>query len=700
VNPSGWYRFLLACLLISSLRCLYAVEGPGSFNNLEEVHLGGSRNSDQNLTLSVGSGLLQFRGTWAPILQGQKTIGLYLNGLGTFSYVSTFTSEQPVFTHNLKEWTSLSPTKNAGLLSVSIPFKEARILLAGCPRPRWDGSPSAPSEATYQVFERRWKKVEEYVPFHLLAIQAANAPLKTVAFVELEDGDKRFAYKYDGVDKWEETLSFLRGYPNPRPELKDVSFLLPLSRQFIGWDPRKGQQGPAHFLLTALDVDLRTRDNRQADMVVQETILPLEDGLQVFPFSFWTSLVTDKDTRHLRMKGIFDGAGNPLEFNHIQNRLVVRLPAAARRGVPFTLRLEYSGDFLIRPEEDNYWELPVREGWYPTPERYGSEWYTFHGTIRTTGDWIAFLPGETVRQEKDGDWNLVETCTTQPICFATILAGKYYLDEVSQDGLKVRIATYGFKPGPANEIFKTQAFNVIRYYERFLGPFPFKEFVIIEKNDWGYGQAPPGMMYITRDAFEQMMTAKQLQAYADVAEALKRRGNYHYVRPNLKTMDVRHVFAHEIAHQYWGTVVKMPSPMEQWVTESFAEYCAGLFERDYKGNSLWERNLSHWKEGAESVTKKAPIPLANDLRFSNPSEAFYARRNLLYDKGPILLASLHQELGDKVFLTWLKSIQTNFRWKFVSTKQLFDLLGFITKKNYKDFYDDYYWDLGLPPLKK
>ena len=36
------------------------------------------------------------------------------------------------------------------------------------------------------------------------------------------------------------------------------------------------------------------------------------------------------------------------------------------------------------------------------------------------------------------------------------------------------------------------AFIVIKYYEGFLGPFPFRELNIIEINDYGWGQAPPG----------------------------------------------------------------------------------------------------------------------------------------------------------------------------------------------------------------
>ncbi|MBP1773639.1 MAG: hypothetical protein H6P99_2802 [Holophagaceae bacterium] len=92
-------------------------------------------------------------------------------------------------------------------------------------------------------------------------------------------------------------------------------------------------------------------------------------------------------------------------------------------------------------------------------------------------------------------------------------------------------------------------------------------------------------------------------------------------------------------------------------------------------------------------------PLANDIQFEDRRESYFARRDLLYAKGPLLLHALHEELGEQVFLTWLKSSQTNFRWKFANTQRLFDLLKFITKKDYTPFLNDHFWGLGLPEVK-
>src|SRR6266536_3581698 len=156
-------------------------------------------------------------------------------------------------------------------------------------------------------------------------------------------------------------------------------------------------------------------------------------------------------------------------------------------------------------------------------------------------------------------------------------------------------------------------------------------------------------------------------------------------------------FAHEIAHQYWGHAVKMPSHEEQWLTESFAEYSAALFLKQIKGNATYNLLVNHWKTRASFATDAAPIPLANLVSVPNDFVTRFAiRTGLIYDKGALLLATLHKELGDDMFLTFLKSYQKSFRWKFGSTKTVAGLLQYLTKKDYAPFFAANYWGTGMP----
>ena len=60
------------------------------------------------------------------------------------------------------------------------------------------------------------------------------------------------------------------------------------------------------------------------------------------------------------------------------------------------------------------------------------------------------------------------------------------------------------------------------------------------------------------------------------------------------------------------------------------------------------------------------------------------------------LSRLHRELGEQAFLTFLKSYQKTFRWKFGSTKSVAGMLQFLTGRDYAPFFEKYYWGIEMP----
>jgi hypothetical protein len=212
--------------------------------------------------------------------------------------------------------------------------------------------------------------------------------------------------------------------------------------------------------------------------------------------------------------------------------------------VKLTFKLE--GDFLYRPNNDNAWQLGVYP-WFPQAPALAGQFYTVHSVVRVKKPFIAFAPGKTLKRAEDGDYNVVENVIDKPVQFAVVHAGKYETYEETRSGLTVRICSYAGRNDRAAKQLTSLAYSIIDYYQFFLGPFPFEEFNIIQVNTFGYGQAPPATMFITNEAFNSLI--------GDMNQ--------------LFSQGINERFAHEIAHQYWGHVVKMPSFEEQWLTESW-----------------------------------------------------------------------------------------------------------------------------------
>jgi hypothetical protein len=503
-------------------------------------------------------------------------------------------------------------------------------------------------------------------------VQRLDAPAAPIVRAELEGGSADAVYQLDLYDP-SESLAILRKTDSQDPELRKHLYPEYLSVQLVGRDRRDPPR--PRVVLADVDVEMRASAGENGALTVRETLVPMERPLSAVRMDLQSTVYryfgANLTTRSERLRRVTDEKGRELSFHHDRDEVVVQLAEAAPANAPVRLTFEIDGDFLVHPGGDSYWELGT-EPWFPQPELVG-QFYTFHAVVRVKKPFVPFAPGQTVRRTVEGDENVLETRIDKPICFAVILAGAYEVSEEARNGVTIRVATYALKNPRAVKQLTNLAASVIQYYEAFLGPFPVPELNIIEINDFGFGQAPPGTMYITREAFNPIEEENQLYSQG-----------------------VNERFAHEIAHQYWGTAVKMPSMEEQWLTESFAEYCAALFLKTYRNESTFNSIVKHWRAQSTFATTEVPIPLANRAYARDSETRFFIRTGLLYNKGPAVLRALHKELGDETFFTFLKSYQKSFAWKLASTKKMAGLLQYMTKKDYAPFFERYYWGIEMP----
>jgi hypothetical protein len=628
------------------------------------------------MVLSCGRATLTLQsGGVAAIYAGSEVVGIYFEGLGTLEYRSEDSVEFPVAEYLNRKTGGLNLEKTPKAIVFRDRFDHLTWIASGRPLPELTGTAGPPLEASFAKSAEKFRRVRGAPLSHLFTVRRANAatPSEALVVADLEGGREDLRYVFDAFEDRSESLIAFRHPDSGDAEIRRNLEPVVLSDQPVGRDRR--DPALTSLVLSDARVDLTASDGKDVDLVVEETLYPRGRAASALRLDLTgTTLarvgVAGLERRYHRVKSIRDSAGRALAFSHHNGDLVVVLAETAPADQPLKLRFHIEGDYLVHPGGDNYWMLGVSP-WFPQPGLYG-QYYTFHARVKVRKPYIAFAPGKTVARGSEGDYNTVETDVVNPVQFAVILGGKYEFEEETRGGITVRVASYAGKNTRAIKQLTNLAFGIIEFYQRFLGPFPFPELNILEINSWGFGQAPPATMFITREAFNP---------YIGEANQFFSRG-------------VNERFAHEIAHQYWGHVVKMPSEEEQWLTESFAEYSAAIFLRDLQGKSSYQSLLTSWKSRASDSAAIAPIPLAN--RLSGTEQAFIDRQNLVYWKGSWLLARLHQELGEETFLTFLKSYQKTFRWKFGSTRTLAGMLQFLTKRDYEPFFEKYYWGTAMP----
>ncbi len=633
-----------------------------------------------HLSIRIGNLTLELtNGKAAPLAGGDGTEGIFYSGQGAYAYRTSDPIESSLVLFEAKK-AERDANKSPDGVTVRGWFEHAKIVGSGVELPKLaGGGADDPSLAeTFAKHRQRFALAQVAPPSHLVLRGKIDAPASPVAYAEL-GGKEDSLYVLDSLESHDESFTALLQQPSSLdlvpPEFRSALFPLLISNQPVG--RQRGKFVQPLFLLAAVDYTL-TAPSFDAQLVVNETIVPRGAAQRVFRFDLVSGLFDTKGFFHrLKVDKVSDAAGNALPFAFDKGSVIVTAASPMPAGTPFVLRFDISGDFLTRLGGGNAWRLGT-EAWFPQPPMNG-QFYTLHSIVKVKKPWLAYAPGETVTRREEGDFNVVESTIKKPVQFAVAQAGAYTPYDVKLDDLTVHVATYNGANEAAAKQLATLAHEIIKFYEPLLGPFPFKELDLIEINDLGWGQAPPATIFMTREAFKPML-GEETRAY---------------------TKGVNQRFAHEIAHQYWGTVVKMGSDEEQWLTEAFAEYCSALVIKEMKGAGAYNDLLNTWRADAKDAGSVAPIPLANRvIEPWQPSMTTVHRVGLLYGKGAYVLAALHKQLGDDKFFNVLRTLQGRYAWRFLTTNDVESVVAhFDPDHDYHAFFQKYYWSTEMPSIR-
>lgn len=621
------------------------------------------------------------------VLDKGRPVGLYFKGKGIFEYNSTDRAETAVFAFNVARNTPGRATDLESGPGLKAPITELLLLdeaaAAALPAEEAGSAPAGDLDEFRKPFETSFASPLA----HHLALQRANAPGVKVSWTEIRSPSGHFRYAFDPAVAVVERLELLVADPTTHRGIP-----VTLSEQPVGWNRKRPLASPA--TLVKVDLDVNASAGESVRVRATETYRSNVPGLRMLVLSLVSNplhedLTRGGRTRQYRILSLKGEDGAELPFDHHNNQVVVALPRPLEPGKFITLTFDLEGDLLYRPSGDNYWQLGVYP-WFPMPDALDGQFFTVQAAVSVPKPYQPFASGVTVERKEAADRNTLKVKLDTPTQFFSIQAGAYRLREETRDGLTVRLAAYANESARPEKLINL-AFQVVDFYKKVLGPFPYPEFNIIQMNQWGYGQAPPAFMFITNEAFVRI---RESDVYYD-EEGIPR------PVPGIQDIVSKGVngrFAHEIAHQYWGHVVKMPNLEEQWITESFSDYSAALALRRFRGygESYYKGEIETWKRRAEEAREASSIATANRLFTLPGMESGRKRQALVYDKGAYLLAHIHQQVGDAKFVTFLRTLLGTKGWNFATTQDVVDLLKATTGQDFTKLFDACYWGTGMP----
>jgi hypothetical protein len=362
-----------------------------------------------------------------------------------------------------------------------------------------------------------------------------------------------------------------------------------------------------------------------------------------------------------------DASGAPLPYIHKWNQLLVLLPKGLAKGETAEIQVKATEDTIIQLTPLSYW-IYTTYPWFPQIGYMGGR-YSFDWTVKVAKPMKAAGSGELVKEWEEGKLNCAQWRSTTPTQFPSFIFGEFrskdavYKREPPAAG-EVALRLYAVRDSKVNE--ENVLFNVqqgLKAYESIFGQFPYKDLDMAEMAQFlGFAQSPPGILLLN-----WVMGGAGGGGQAD------------------------QVIFHELAHQWWGNQVGWAGPEDDWISESWAEYGAGLMTQGIDPKKFREK-LKAWKKDAMEWDREGTIASSWHAREGR------IRTALLYSKGPYVVHMLRSWMGWDNFSKLTTTIQTKYRNSNINTDTLAREVTAIMGYDMFPFFDQWVRDQGIPKV--
>jgi hypothetical protein len=388
---------------------------------------------------------------------------------------------------------------------------------------------------------------------------------------------------------------------------------------------------------------------------------------------------------NLRVSRVTDEQGQDLYFIQESRKedgsFYAILPQAPPLGQERSIHLEYAGDKVLEDAGEGSFYVAARTSWYPNLNGFGEKAF-YDLTFKVPRKYKVISVGSLQSESIEQDLAVSHWTTSIPVAVAGFNYGEYqklelpdeitnykisgyYLSELP-DNMRHNRALQSMAPRSMTKYALEQTRAQLQLCSFYFGKNGYDEIHITEQPNFNFGQSWPNLVYLP------------ISAYTDSTQRWMLFGQI-----NSKfTGFVQEVTPHEVSHQWWGHAVGWASYHDQWLSEGFAEFSAGLFlqqgvagdwRKDYI--DFWERLRQRLLEKNNyGITPNDAGPLWMGTRLISPrTETAY--QNVIYPKGAFVLQmlrsmmfSIQDQEKDKPFIDMMHDFVESHRDRPATTE--------------------------------
>jgi tricorn protease interacting factor F2/3 len=162
---------------------------------------------------------------------------------------------------------------------------------------------------------------------------------------------------------------------------------------------------------------------------------------------------------------------------------------------------------------------------------------------------------------------------------------------------------------------------------------------------------------------------------------------------------IAEVIAHELAHQWFGTLVTMKWWNDLWLNESFATFMATkAVDRIYPEWDYWDQFLISEMTGGLSLDSlKSSHPIDVDVK--SPAEVRQIFDEISYNKGGSVLMMLENFISQENFRKGLHSYLKKHEYTNATTEDLWNSLASASKKPVRQIMNAWVRQIGYPIIE-
>ncbi len=150
--------------------------------------------------------------------------------------------------------------------------------------------------------------------------------------------------------------------------------------------------------------------------------------------------------------------------------------------------------------------------------------------------------------------------------------------------------------------------------------------------------------------------------------------------------DVERLFAHELAHQWFGDLIAPRGWTHIWLNESFATYAEILCMEALDGPEDFARRLQIERDGYfEEARTRYARPVVT-RRFAHPYVLFDRHA---YEKGCLVLHTLRDQIGDEAFFRGLRAYVRDMAGRAAETADLRRTFEDASGEDLTDFFEQF-----------